>query len=53
MLIWSYLGVILIGIVPVAFKTVHYYAEPGFPWHTYITTYVGELVGLMNYVLHV
>ena len=41
MTVWSYLGLILIGIAPVAFKIVHYYAEPGFPWHTYITTFIG------------
>ena len=41
MFIWSYLGIILIGIVPVVIKIINYYVEPGFPWHTYITTFIG------------
>ena len=50
MFIWYYLGIILIGIVPVVIKIINYYVEPGFPWHTYITTFIGLWINLFIFL---
>lgn len=36
-----YLGIILIALFPVCALLVMYYAEPGFPWRTYVTLVLG------------
>jgi hypothetical protein len=36
-----YLGVILVALFPVCVFTVLYYAEPGFPYRTYVTLVLG------------
>ncbi len=40
-IIKPYLGIILTGLIPYVILLVRYYAEPGFPWHTYITLVIG------------
>mmetsp|Transcript_7381 Transcript_7381/g.10461 ORF Transcript_7381/g.10461 Transcript_7381/m.10461 type:complete len:1010 (-) Transcript_7381:824-3853(-) len=40
-LVYPYLGIMLVAIAPLSLGIVLYYAEPGFPWHTYITLFVG------------
>jgi hypothetical protein len=36
-----YLGIVLFTLFPVCVFIVVYYAEPGFPWRTYITLVLG------------
>lgn len=33
----AYFSIIFISLLPISIFIVFYYAEPGFPWHTYIT----------------
>ncbi len=40
-IIKPYLGVIMTSLIPYVIYLVVYYAEPGFPWHTYITLVIG------------
>eukprot|EP01035_Chromulina_nebulosa_P002873 gene2873-3925_t len=40
-LVNPYLGVMFVAIAPLSIYLVLYYAEPGFPWHTYITLFIG------------
>lgn len=37
----AYCAVILVALVPVSVAIVYAYAEPGFPWHSYITLILG------------
>ena len=37
----AYLSITMLGLAPYALYLVVFYAEPGFPWHTYITLFVG------------
>eukprot|EP01038_Epipyxis_sp_PR26KG_P013392 gene13392-17956_t len=37
----GYVGVMLIAVFVLSLLIVVYYAEPGFPWHTYVTTVSG------------
>jgi hypothetical protein len=39
--IQAYCGFFLIILLPITILIVLYYAEPGFPWHTYITCVIG------------
>lgn len=36
-----YCGIILVALFPMSVLIVLYYAEPGFPWHSYITLVMG------------
>jgi uncharacterized membrane protein YgcG len=36
-----YCGIVLVALFPLSVLIVLYYAEPGFPWHTYITLVLG------------
>ncbi len=40
-IIIPYLGFILCALFPYVVYIVWYFAEPGFPWHTYITNIIG------------
>ncbi len=40
-IIKPYLGFILSALIPYVIYIVWYFAEPGFPWHTYITNVIG------------
>lgn len=37
----AYLGVVLTLLFPAVIVIVLYYAEPGFPWHSYVTLVLG------------
>ena len=37
----GYLGFVFFVLFFVCVYVVHYYAEPGFPWHTYLTLVIG------------
>lgn len=36
-----YCGIVLVALFPLSVLIVLYYAEPGFPWHSYITLVLG------------
>jgi hypothetical protein len=40
----AYMGVVYTLLMCVCFAIVKYYAEPKFPWHTYITLTIGYFV---------
>jgi membrane protein YdbS with pleckstrin-like domain len=37
----AYIGIMLICIAPISIYTVRYFAEPGFPIHSYFTLVLG------------
>jgi hypothetical protein len=41
----AYLTVMTVGLLPSCIYLVRYYAEPGFPWHEYITLTLGYYAG--------
>ena len=41
----AYLTVIMISLLPTSIYLVRYFAEPGFPWHEYITLVMGYYAG--------
>jgi hypothetical protein len=41
-----YLAIVLVMLIPVCVFLIVYYAEPGFPWRTYITCWLGYYASL-------
>lgn len=39
-----YIGIVFTALIIYCFGIVFYYAEPGFPWHTYITITIGYFI---------